>query len=164
MRKMTVAVVLTGVLSGLLPGAGMSEVPVYPADFEIVALAGGAAPWTSYLGVVIDTTGVGSWCRVDEADRGSGTCTATGSVTLSVAGRNAVWSAIQDQGYFGLAPTHFDPGVGDGSFVELRVTGGGATHVVRTQNTAVAGVDSVVVALNAALPDSVQLSYNEIMP
>ena len=134
-----------------------------PPDFLLDGIAGGRAPWETVSRVVIDAAGNGSYYEMGAADRATGTFTLITGFTLSSGDLDALWNAVQTNGFFALAPL-YDSGAFDGSFCRLVVQGGGQLDTTVTMNIAVSGVDNVVTTLNSLTPGSADLIYNAIVP
>ena len=140
-------------------GAGAQSVP---GDFLVVASAGSVSPDLPVRIVVFDGDLDGEFCRIDPPDRATGACSFTEVLVFTAPQLDAVWAAVQSNGFFGLDSAYVDPDVADGSYAELTVTANGVTHTVTTHNIAVASFDAVVLAINAELPAGRRLIYNAI--
>ena len=66
--------------------------------------------------------------------------------------------------FFNLASTALNDSTAGGTWAELLISGIGQTYFVVTQNTAVTGFDSIMIAINSVLPLDKQIIYNEILP
>ena len=159
-RLRTLAVALT--LAFLAATASLQAQA--PPDFHVVAQGGAIDPDHPVQIVIVDSTGAGAFCEIEGPDRLTADCTTQVALALGAAELDSVWSAVQRFGFFGLDSTYLDTTFVGGSWAELEVTGAGQSHRVRTQNTGVAGVDSVMVALNEVLPAGNKIVYNEIVP
>lgn len=154
-------VLMLGVLS---PPAAHAQPPHYPPDLRIVADAGGIPADFPVRRVAIDSSGTGEYCLILPADRATATCSSVESLTFTVAQLNAIWDAASLGGFFALPPLLLDPTLADGSVARLTITAGGITREVVTQNIAVPAFDSVMLAINGALPSGRRLKYNAIAP
>lgn len=155
---------LRSILGSVLVLAAAAATAQAPNDFRLVAQAGAVFPEYPASVVVIDSTGFAGSCRIDPPDRVDGACSALLQLALDPADLDAIWDAVQSNGFFGLDSTYLDTTFVGGSYADLLITGGGQSHHVRTMNTAVPGVDQVIIAVNAFLPPDHQIAYNEILP
>jgi len=149
-----------GMLAAAGPRPAASQAP---PDMTIIAQGGSVLPDEPVRIVVVDSTGSGEVCQVDPPDRDTGACTSTTPVVLTSQDMDSVWTAVQTAGFFALAPDHASS-IPDGTYAELTIRGGGASHTVRTQNLEVLGFDLVLAALNAALPPGLGIETNELHP
>ena len=147
-----------------LVGAASPLVAQTPGDFRLVAQGGALSPDYSISIVLLDSTGIGLFCDVQPQDRLTLHCTQETPLALSAAGRDSIWTAIQDHGFFALDPSYLDTSLVGGTWADLRVFANGLSHAVHSQNVAVPGLDAIMMVINGVLPPSHQIVYNEIVP
>lgn len=135
-----------------------------PIDFYVSASAGAVHPDEEARGVIIDSTGTGTFCLVEANNRDTGDCTTSSLLALTAAELDTIWAAVVAHDFFNLAARSLSDSTAGGTWAELLITGNGQTHLVVTQNVAVTGFDSIMIALNSVLPLDKQIIYNEILP
>ena len=135
-----------------------------PIDFYVSASAGAVHPDEEARGVLIDSTGAGTFCLVEAQDRDTGNCTSSSLLALTPAELDTIWAAVVANDFFNLATTALNDTTSGGTWAELLITGNGQTYFVVTQNMAVTGFDNIMIALNSVLPPGKQILYNEILP
>ena len=148
------------ILSVFLPANSMST----PIDFYLSASAGAVHPDEEARGVLIDSTGAGTFCLVEANDRDTGDCTSSSLLALTPAELDTIWTAVVANDFFNLASTALNDTTSGGNWAELLISGNGQTYFVVTQNMAVTGFDNIMIALNSVLPPDKQILYNEILP
>lgn len=144
-------------------GQAFAQTPLYPPDFSVLAGAGSVMGEHPRRLVVINNDGGSVYCYTAPADRDSAVCTSSSGFTLTVADLNTIWSAVQANGYFGLADSVSTTET-DGTFAHLSITAGSITHEVSTQNLAHGAFDAIMIAINGVLPAPYRLKYNAIAP
>jgi hypothetical protein len=147
-------------LTLLLPGAVHAQVP---PDFSLTGIAGGRAPWEDVTKVTLDAAGHGNYYVMAAGTRSSGVFVLTASFTLTNSQMSSLWSSIQSNTFFTLAPL-FDSGARDGSYCSLFVLGNARQNRVVAKNSAVPRLDNIVILLNSLTPGASDLIYNAILP
>lgn len=132
-----------------------------PADLNIHIEAGSVGPSHDLHIFDLDASGRGTFCLVPPANRETGTCGTVTHHQLSSAEVSTVYDAIVAGSFFTLAPTHLSRDL-DGTLAEMSIKANGVTHEVSTQNVTLPAFDDIVLAINAALPDSSKIIYNAI--
>lgn len=135
-----------------------------PADFFLLAVSGGIAPWESIYRIEIDAAGNGEYRYADETDREADTWTTIDAFTVDPLLLEGLWNTIVAQGYFAFPSTNVDLEKHEGWYAEFDITGNAMTHKVTCQNLSFAGFNVIANALNGVTPVGDDLAYNDILP
>ena len=154
------APIVTPVPAGAAPAGSL---PI-PADFFLVAGAGGVSADHEAHVVALDSTGLGDFCVIEPADRDIGQCTTVTTFSIDATDVETIWQALNDHNFFLLSPYYESATIADGTFAKLMVIANGDTQAVMTQNMAVPDFDSIMLTINSVLPVAYRLNYNEINP
>jgi len=134
----------------------------YPDDFELIAVAGGFAPWTELFKFELNSDGEGKYYWMYPEDRVAKKWTLKEEFTLTQNQMDELWNEILDNDFFDIEGLQEKLYTHDGSYAELTITGNGQTHTVRTENLPVITFDRIMRKINSMIPGDNGLFYNDI--
>ena len=137
--------------------------PIPPADFKIIAIAGGVAPWDTESKVEIDAQGHGIYYTMSADDRANGEFKKVNEFTVEQVSLKRIYGTVAQADFFNLKEKYADQGTLGGSFAEITVSLHGKTHMVRTQNIKLQAFDDINIAINLATPQDNKIQYNAIL-
>ncbi len=144
---------------------GAAAAQTVPADFELVATAGGAfpgGPASETVTVHILADGSATYTRyllgIDAPD------SEPTSFTVSTEALDELWHVIEANNFFDLEAEYADTSIFDRTFAHLFIAAEGSAHSVLTENVAVNAFDSIMAAVNEVTPDEGELVYDVSEP
>jgi len=131
-----------------------------PSDFELLATAGGIAPWESKSKLEINSDGEAKYYSMDPIE--SGTWNLVDEFTLTSTQLDEIWDELIANDFFNMDDNYEDTKWKGGSYAELTVTGDGETKTVRTQNIIIKAFNAIMDVINTYIPGDNGLYYNAL--
>jgi len=139
--------------------AGTADPFEVPDDFELKAVFGGRAPWTTRGVLTVKADGK---CYSRKYKSDGSKVLHEENFTLHRDRVATLYCASLQSGFF-LLPKNHDGSASGGSFCSLRIQGGGRSRGVDTANISVPQLDELCRFINTLVPEKCRIFYNQIV-